>query len=191
LKGESATLRHELTRFLQGPGFSTDSLNSDLLAELTLPHSGIVNLQGGFPFPQEFQYEGEDPVATEDLWYISAEISLRSLLNSVTISLYTSKDNGQASMQLDRDVSDLDDRLETWYRLLPGPIQFSLDEIPSNNPVTTVLRLRYFACRTIIFRQYVHRVLTRESYLNDPGVEDRCQKCLDACIQQLRNIRAQ
>jgi len=188
-------LKGEFDGSLPGPELATNSPNSDLLAEMALPHSGIVAFEGHARYPKPFQYEGENPVATEDLWYFQAEIALRVLLNRVSHSLYAPKDNGRelntSSRGFNKVVLELDRQLTEWYDVLPEPIQFSLDHVPSSNPVKTVLRLRYFACRTIIFRPYILAVLTRESHLNEPDVEDKCQKCLTACLRQLQNIRAQ
>jgi hypothetical protein len=53
-----------------------------------------------------------------------------------------------------------------------------------------VLRLRYFACRTIIFRPYIQAVLADSSAAQEPGVQEACRKCLEACIRQVENITA-
>ncbi|KAJ5485344.1 hypothetical protein N7539_005332 [Penicillium diatomitis] len=59
---------------------------------------------------------------------------------------------------------------------------------PPINPIQTVLRLRYNACRTIIYRPYVLAVLEHESAGSDPGVLECCRRCLDATLRQLENI---
>ena len=58
---------------------------------------------------------------------------------------------------------ELDYQLNQWYAGLPPAMQFPLDRVPLQNPVQTVLRLRYFACRTIIFRPYILMVLQDET----------------------------
>jgi len=87
-------------------------------------------------------------------------------------------------------VVELDYQLNQWYAGLPPAMQFPLDRVPLQNPVQTVLRLRYFACRTIIFRPYVLLVLQDESLAMDSSVQDNCHKCLEACIRQLEYITA-
>jgi len=59
-----------------------------------------------------------------------------------------------------------------------------------SDPVQTVLRLRFYACRTIIFRPYILAVLDNEQAVMDPTVRENCRKCLDAAIRQLENITA-
>lgn len=53
-----------------------------------------------------------------------------------------------------------------------------------------MLRLRYFACRTIIFRPYIQAVLADSSVAHEPGVSEACRKCLEACIRQVEYISA-
>ena len=60
-----------------------------------------------------------------------------------------------------------------------------------NDPVQTVLRLRYFACKTIIYRPYILAVLDNEQAAMDPSVRENCRKCLEASIRQLEHITAQ
>jgi hypothetical protein len=88
-------------------------------------------------------------------------------------------------------VAELDYQLAQWYEGLPLPVQFPHSRVPLSNPVQTVLRLRYFACRTIIFRPYILAVLNDETAALDPNVQENCRKCLEACIRQLEHITAQ
>lgn len=169
---------------------------SDLLAELDLPHSGIEAFEDTFTLPTGFEDIGTEPVGRDELWYFLAEIALRRLLNRVSHMLYQrtstwSKSPPAASIaQLDPLVLELDYQLNQWYAGLPPAMQFPLDRVPLQNPVQTVLRLRYFACRTIIFRPYILLVLQDETLAMDPGVQENCHRCLEACIRQLEYITA-
>ena len=143
--------------------------------------------------PGAFESDGETPVAQDDLWYFLAEIGLRRLLNRVSNSIYTVSSPITNTDALEPVVHELDAQLTRWYNGLPQSVRFELHtgRNPSATPVQTVLRLRYFACRTIIFRPYVLAVLINESAFMDPAVKDSCRKCLEACIRQLENISAQ
>lgn len=171
-------------------------IESDLLAELDLPHSGIEQFEDTFTLPTGFEDIGTEPVGRDELWYFLAEIALRRLLNRVSSMLYQrtstfSKTPSVTSVtQLDPLVLELDYQLNQWYAGLPPAMQFPLDRVPLQNPVQTVLRLRYFACRTIIFRPYVLLVLQDETLAMDSGVQENCHKCLEACIRQLEYITA-
>ncbi|ESZ97261.1 C6 zinc finger domain-containing protein [Sclerotinia borealis F-4128] len=163
---------------------------SDLLAELDLPHSGIVQYEEIVGLPGGFEQEDEDGgVGRDELWYFLAEIALRRLLNRVSQLIY-SKDSMASTSSLEPVVAELDFQLSQWYESLPLPLQFSYTRTPLADPVQTVLRLRYFACRTIIFRPYILAVLDNEQAAMDPSVRENCRKCLEASVRQLEFISA-
>lgn len=165
---------------------------SDLLAELELPHSGIAQFEELVGLPGAFEDDGEIPAGRDELWYFLAEIALRRLLNRVSNSIYTKASPITNTATLEPMVSELDSQLTRWYNGLPQPVKFELHgKSPSTTPVQTVLRLRYFACRTIIYRPYVLAVLINESAFLDTAVEESCRKCLEACIRQLEHITSQ
>jgi hypothetical protein len=163
---------------------------SDLLAELDLPHSGIVQFEEVVGLPGGFEEEEEESVGRDDLWYFLAEIALRRLLNRVSQLIY-SKDSMASTQSLEPVVGELDFQLTQWYESLPLPLQFPYSRALLSDPVQTVLRLRYFACRTIIFRPYILAVLDNEQAAMDPSVRENCRKCLEASIRQLEHITAQ
>ena len=163
-------------------------IESDLLAELDLTHSGIVQLEESMRLPRSFPYDaamvGSDELpGSDDIWYFLAEIAMRRLLNRVSHMIYSQKHNSIAS--LEPVVAELEFQLEQWYEGLPATVRFSREMVPTQGQVQTVLRVRYFACRTIIFRPYVQAVLGDESLINEPGVKAACEKCLEACVRQL------
>ena len=163
---------------------------SDLLAELDLPHSGIIQFEEVVGLPGGFEDEGEEAVGRDELWYFLAEIALRRLLNRVSQLIY-SKDSMASTQSLEPVVAELDFQLTQWYESLPLALQFPYSRALLSDPVQTVLRLRYFACRTIIFRPYILAVLDNEQAAMDPSVRENCRKCLEASIRQLEHINAQ
>ncbi len=163
---------------------------SDLLAEMDLPHSGIVQFEESVGLPGGFELEDEDSIGRDDLWYFLAEIALRRLLNRVSQLIY-SKDSMASTQSLEPVVGELDYQLTQWYESLPLALQFPFSRSTLNDPVQTVLRLRYFACRTIIYRPYILAVLDNEQAAMDPSVSENCRKCLEASIRQLEHITAQ
>jgi hypothetical protein len=172
--------------------WNTLLFESDLLAEMELPHSGIVQLEELFGLPSAFEPDGEKPTAPDYLWYFLAEIGLRRLLNRVSNSIYSISAPITNTAVLEPIVSELDAQLMRWYTGLPTQVRFELQtgRNPAATAAQTVLRLRYFACRTIIYRPYVLAVLINESAFMDRPVEDGCRKCLEACIRQLEHITA-
>ncbi|KAK0722183.1 hypothetical protein B0T26DRAFT_641723 [Lasiosphaeria miniovina] len=162
---------------------------SDLLAELDLPHSGVVAFEENVGLPCGFEGDEQESVGRDDLWYFLAEIALRRLLNRVSQLIY-SKDSMASTTSLEPVVAELDFQLTQWYESLPLPLQFPFTRTMLPDPVQTVLRLRFFACRTIIYRPYILAVLDREEAVLDPSVRDSCHKCLEASIRQLEHITA-
>ncbi|KAL2131542.1 hypothetical protein VTI74DRAFT_4919 [Chaetomium olivicolor] len=162
---------------------------SDLLAELDLPHSGVVAFEENVGLPCGFEGDEQEAVGRDDLWYFLAEIALRRLLNRVSQLIY-SKDSMASTTSLEPVVAELDFQLTQWYESLPVPLQFPFTRTMLPDPVQTVLRLRFFACRTIIYRPYILAVLDNEQAILDPAVRDSCTKCLEASIRQLEHITA-
>lgn len=163
---------------------------SDMLAELDLPHSGIVQFEETAELPGGFEEEeDEEAVGRDELWYFLSEIALRRLLNRVSHMVYQ-KDNAMMSLaSLEPIVGELDFQLAQWYESLPLPVQFPThSRAPLSDPVQTVLRLRYFACRTIIYRPYLLAVFENEHAGLDSVVRENCRRCLDACMRQLEHI---
>jgi hypothetical protein len=177
--------------------WNTLMIESDLLAEMDLPHSGIVQFEESMRLPRSFPYDAtlaspEESPGSDEIWYFLAEIALRRLLNRVSHLIYSTERNGKplSISSLDPVTAELDFQLTQWYENLPSPVKFPRERLPAQNQVQTVLRLRYFACRTIIFRPYLLAVLADEHAASEPGVQDACRKCLEACIRQLEHITA-
>jgi hypothetical protein len=166
------------------------ALSSDLLAELELPHSGIVQYEDIVGLPTHFEDGENESAGVDDLRYFLAEIALRRLLNRVSNMIYSKSSPITSTAALDPVVTGLDAELMEWYNTLPAAVQFDYDRAPLASPVQNVLRLRYFACRTIIYRPYVLAVLIKETAFLDPAVQENCRKCLEACIRQLEHITA-
>ena len=176
---------------------------SDLLAELELPHSGINQFEDLVGFPCGFDEitdlddagaedvgVGMETGARDELWYFLAEIALRRLLNRVSQLIYK-KGTPTSISALAPVVAELDYQLTQWYESLPVAVQFPHGRVLLEDPVQTVLRLRYFACRMTIFRPYLLAVLENDRLGYDAVVRESCRKCLEACLRQLEHITEQ
>ncbi|OAA68869.1 Zn(2)-C6 fungal-type DNA-binding domain protein [Cordyceps fumosorosea ARSEF 2679] len=191
--------RGQQTELVERIYWNTLLFESDLLAELDLPHSGVaqfeeqVGLPGGFAAVDDGEAEDGDvdasPGAADELWYFLAEIALRRLLNRVSQLLYADGALAETSSSLAPVVAELDYQLTQWYEGLPPALRFSFARArPLRDPVQTVLKLRYHACKVIIYRPYVRRVLRDPRAVSDPVVREGCRKCLDASVRQLEHI---
>ncbi|KAG5953292.1 hypothetical protein E4U58_000472 [Claviceps cyperi] len=164
---------------------------ADLLAELDLPHSRVVQLEETVGLSGRFEDEDQDqvrdrdddqdqgqdqcPVGKDELWYFLAEIALRRLLYRVSQLIY-SKDSKASPTNLKPVVAELDFQLTQWYESLPQPLQFPFSHSLFQDPVQAVLRLRFYACKTIIYRPYVLAVLEDEPTVLDPAVRECCHQ---------------
>ncbi|KAK9324949.1 hypothetical protein V1517DRAFT_305610 [Lipomyces orientalis] len=164
--------------------------DSDLLAELDLPHSGIDVHEDKVGLPSGFISMPEAAAlapGTDDLWYFLAEIALRRLLNRVHHMLY-SKTVKMPISSYHPIVQELDFQLNQWYENLPAVLRFSFERRRLDNRFSTVLRLRYFACQSIIWRVYVEVTLQDEQLLQDPRIRMGASKCIEACLRQIEDI---
>lgn len=183
--GAKSPLQKEL---LERIYWNTLMFESDLLAELDLPHSGVVQFEEKVGLPGGFDGSDEDHIGTDNLWYFLAEIALRRLLNRVSQLLYSKQSSSPTIASLEPIVNELNYQLTQWYESLPSALQFPFSSTPLDDQVLSVLRARFYACRTIIYRPYIEHVLQNEHALRDPVVRDSCRKCLESCIRQLEQI---
>ncbi|KAG9537595.1 hypothetical protein KCV01_g26923, partial [Aureobasidium melanogenum] len=107
---------------------------SDLLAELELPHSGIVNFEDIVGLPGPFSDVEGEYTSKDELWYFLAEIALRRLLNRVSHLLYVKTPTTAPTSKLARVTAELDFQLSQWYEGLPSPIKFPMTTISSGSP---------------------------------------------------------
>ncbi|KAK9477144.1 hypothetical protein V1514DRAFT_283708, partial [Lipomyces japonicus] len=165
---------------------------SDLLAELELPHSGIEQYENEIELPSGFIPLKEDSESlvpgNDDLWYFLAEISLRRLLNRVHHLLYPKANEKISIATYHPIVQELDFQLTQWYNSLPDAIQFSFQRKKLDNKFSTILRLRYFACQFIIWRLYIELVLQNIELLSDSRIQEGATKCVEACLRQVEHI---
>lgn len=133
--------------------------------------------------------------------YTLAEISARSLLNRIhhtlfftdSLSIYVGRNldhlSASSPPDLNPDASllrvceELDRQLETWYEALPEAIKPDLAGNPGGNGQASLLRLRYWSAKQIIYRPFVIYVTSQraDTNMNVPqSVLEMCQMCLSA-----------
>lgn len=162
--------------------WNTLLFESDLLAEFNLPHSGAVHFEEKVGLPGGFDGQDQDAEGPDDLWYFLAEIALRRLLNRVSQLLFSRDAMPPGSGGLEPIATELDYQLTQWYEGLPRALQFPFSPTRVEDPVQAVLRLRFYACKGIIYRPFVEMAMENTTTLSDPIVRDNCYKCLEACI---------
>ncbi|KAJ5051290.1 hypothetical protein NUH16_003071 [Penicillium rubens] len=137
-------------------------LESDLLAELDIPASGISRSEGRIPIPKGkwtivLPNNLTAPETMMMLFY-SAQIHLRKILNRVHTDLY--KDEKQGQTRWSSNVQEaLSLNLDGWRESLPDSMQWDESDPPANEINAARMRAKYYGARYIIHRPLLYHVL--------------------------------
>ncbi|PGH15145.1 hypothetical protein AJ80_05657 [Polytolypa hystricis UAMH7299] len=140
-------------------------LESDILAELDLPASGISRLEGRMLFPKGvFTHKIPNEIrapTTMMMLYYSAQIHLRKILNRVHTDLYKAEkqDNSGRGTWSTKIQEALSCNLELWREGLPPIMQWDDRDPPSKDINVARLRAKYYGARYIIHRPLLHHAL--------------------------------
>ncbi|KAH0566193.1 hypothetical protein GP486_000407 [Trichoglossum hirsutum] len=138
-------------------------LESDLLAELDLPPSGISRLEQTVPLPPCTGKGVTDPAGNDPeslMWmYYLAQITLRKLLNRVHSELYKENKDSKHAGWSTESAAELDWQLGRWKNVLPQQLRWEDDEPPPSDINAARLRAKYYGARYIIHRPFVHYAL--------------------------------
>jgi hypothetical protein len=169
----------------------------DRLAELELPQTGLQQLADEISLPNCSNLE-----SLESTCYL-AEISIRRLLNRIHNSLYPRKQNvltlSSTSLTASDDFStrqlssvtaiceELRRQLHLWYASIPEPFRPELGVEPTGNDRETVLRIRYYATKHIIYRPFVLYVITHSAAQLPDSILEKARLCVESCRLYLHN----
>ncbi|KAL8733456.1 MAG: hypothetical protein Q9166_002082 [cf. Caloplaca sp. 2 TL-2023] len=143
--------------------WTCSQLESDILAELDLPRSGIQNITLDYPkgFMDDFEKADMPDSAIPNqtiMWYYSGQIHIRNMLNDIQSELYPPEDKERAVRGTAlRD--HFDSRLRAWRELLPIGLQWSDNDPPSSDINTARLRAKYYGAQYIIHRPFLRHAL--------------------------------
>lgn len=164
--------------FLPGDGLSADLrrrafwsaliLESDLLAELDLPPSGITRYENEVSLPFQIQEDGVDDSVR---FHFLAHIACRRLLNRVHGELYTNRFSAQVAKELDFQIL-------SWRKALPQQLQWDDNEMPSISINNARLRMKYYAARYVIHRPFVQAAL-----IGHPPQQKEIEICLENTLK--------
>lgn len=172
-------------------------MECDRLAELELPRSGLQQLIDETPLP------GCSNLGEMQSTCFLAELSIRRLLNRIHNSLYPRKQHGVAlsstSLMAPEEFSnqeissmvvvcdELQRQLDLWYASIPEACRPSLALGQAKNDRESVLRIRYFAARHIIYRPFVLNVAMNETSPRPDSVIEKAALCIESCRLYLRS----
>lgn len=139
-------------------------LESDILAELHMVPSGVSTLEDTI-LPPPMVNSADEYLDGEDLEireHFLAQIQVRKILNRAHTALYQSKANPERvkSQWARLNSDDLAWLLEGWRKGLPPRMRWSESDDPARSIMMARLRAKYYGARNIIFRPFLHRVIT-------------------------------
>jgi len=146
--------------------WSCFQLESEILAELRPPSSGILNLSEVLPLPRDLigpaTYEKlagsedwNDVKHDEIIVYFRERVFLRKRLNEVQEQLYGSGCLEQSSTQIQQTLRDHKSILDRWRALLPDPLRRSSDCGPPESILSARWRADYWRTQYLISRPYL------------------------------------
>lgn len=137
-------------------------LESDLLAELDIPASGISRSEGRMELPKgkftiTLPNDLNAPQTMMMLFY-SAQIHLRKVLNRVHTDLYKVEKQGQTRWSSTVQEA-LSLNLDLWRGSLPQSMQWDESDPPANEINAARMRAKYYGARYIIHRPLLYHAL--------------------------------
>lgn len=141
--------------------------------------------------------------------YLLAEISARRLLNRVhqsinfteNVTIYTGRMLNALSSATSSPpplpdasllsvCSELNRQLDTWYDSLPSIVKPDLTTETAGNRQSSLLRLRYWSAKQIIYRPFmIYATSLSSEHALPQFVLERCQLCLFSCRNYLHACR--
>lgn len=150
--------------------WTCSQLESDILAELDLPRSGIQDIELEYPkgFSELADFEHIDnqgfnvPGAVQKMMsYYSFQIHIRNSLNSMQKDLHPPEDRERKTDFFNmRNIHD--ESLQNWRNVLPPWLQWKDEDDPSPDINDARLRAKYYGALYIIHRPFLRHVLDRE-----------------------------
>ncbi|KAF3919948.1 hypothetical protein AA313_de0205041 [Arthrobotrys entomopaga] len=141
--------------------WSCVQLESDLLAELDVPRSGITRLEGSETLRMTYDNKITD---NPEMWlYFMAQYHIRKILNQVHSELYKAVSSANSLKTASLLMQDLED----WRKTLPPALQWTDSDPPSKDINAARLRAKYYGAKYIINRPFVeHFIHNRTSNAN-------------------------
>ncbi|KAL4778400.1 hypothetical protein BJX76DRAFT_144652 [Aspergillus varians] len=137
-------------------------LESDILAELDLPASGISRSESRINLPKgRFTISLPNTISAPNtmmMFFYSAQIHLRKVLNRVHTDLYKVEKQGETRWS--SNVQEiLSMNLDLWRSSLPQEMRWSDNDPPSPNINVARMRAKYYGARYIIHRPLLYHAL--------------------------------
>lgn len=129
---------------------------SDILAELPMPHSGILSYEDLMPYP-DLTSQANTGFPHTVLSSYQAQLWVRRQLNKVHQQLY-SLEKPTAAEPMEAKMRDLQQMLDK-VMWVPPDYSFQDDDPPAKDILTARLRAKYWGSQVILYRKFIDMVL--------------------------------
>ncbi|KAF2213644.1 hypothetical protein CERZMDRAFT_120850 [Cercospora zeae-maydis SCOH1-5] len=139
-------------------------LESDILAEMKFPPSGIQEIEHQLLMPHKVNddetYAGLDadgPPEDDDnmLIYYSAQLFLRRRLNRAHKEMYGKASLDQPLLEVQEMLQGHESILQSWRQGLPEPLKWEDDDPPPADILSARLRAKYWGARYVMNRPFL------------------------------------
>ncbi len=145
-------------------------LESDILAEMRLPSSGIGTLEDMLLMPMEMNDRDEDNyeglVTSQDLYdrnnlliYYVSQTFLRKRLNKMHKEIYSGDSLDKTPQEVVEMLSGHQDTLEHWRAQLPPGLRWDDVDPPATNILDARLRAKYWGAKYVANRPFLDYAL--------------------------------
>ncbi|TKA66512.1 hypothetical protein B0A49_10703 [Cryomyces minteri] len=144
-------------------------LESDILAELDLPSSGISRYEDNVSLPlgimEDMPQSEQAPDSSQDaetvMLYYSAQIQLRKILNRTHTALYNAKYTTKSRLKgwTALGPTELERQLKEWRDSLPSFFKWEDKDPPAREINAARMRAKYYGARYIINRTFLDYAL--------------------------------
>ncbi|KAI0845980.1 hypothetical protein F5Y00DRAFT_254929 [Daldinia vernicosa] len=159
-------------------------LESDILAELPLPQSGILQYEDRMPYPNS-EYAVNQGFSEHIVTGYIAQLYLRKQLNQVHTLLYDSDKQNKHKNGITLDDPAIEEgikRIEEMLRnsrnrWVPNSYRWNDNDPPASDILGARLRAKYWGSQVILYRPFLRAILEREPwpYHNQAGSPDAQQ----------------
>ncbi|KAL5355640.1 putative C6 finger domain protein [Aspergillus floccosus] len=164
----------------------------DRVAELDLPRSGLQELTDNISLPRC------NKLGVEESTYYLAEISIRRLLNRIHNTVYPRRKGSisqstttlpaiddfsiQEVSSMGTICTELRSQLELWYSSIPETFRLGLEvDATDFTNRQSILRIRYFATRHIIYRPFLLSIVMHGSDGAPASMIEKAVLCIESC----------
>ncbi|KAM0221092.1 hypothetical protein ACHAPA_003443 [Fusarium lateritium] len=130
-------------------------LESDLIAEMQLPPSGLLSYEDDMPHPNMSLLEGFNQRILDSY---PGQLYLRTHLNSIHRMFYAPEDPAKAGKDKFRNVGVVSDAVSGMHWVAPS-FAFREDDPPADDILAVRLRAKYWGAQVITYRPFIRQIL--------------------------------